>query len=208
MKILLVDDHALIRQGLRLAFQQTMGFKLTAEASSGIEALNLLATERFQVVVMDINLPDMNGLEVIRQMREQGDQTPVLVLSMHSEESLGLRAIRAGADGYMSKEAAPDDILQTLRRLAAGKKHFSPELMYRLLQKKAHEGAVPHDQLSDREYQVLCGLARGQSISGMAEALGLSPNTVSTYRARIIEKLGVETNADLTRYALLHQLID
>lgn len=208
MKILLVDDHALIRQGLRLAFQQTMGFKLTAEASSGIEALNLLATERFQVVVMDINLPDMNGLEVIRQMREQGDQTPVLVLSMHSEESLGLRAIRAGADGYMSKEAAPDEILQTLRRLAAGKKHFSPELMYRLLQKKAHEGAVPHDQLSDREYQVLCGLARGQSISGMAEALGLSPNTVSTYRARIIEKLGVETNADLTRYALLHQLID
>lgn len=208
MKILLVDDHALIRQGLRLAFQQTMGFKLTAEASSGIEALNLLATERFQVVVMDINLPDMNGLEVIRQMREQGDQTPVLVLSMHSEESLGLRAIRAGADGYMSKEAAPVDILQTLRRLAAGKKHFSPELMYRLLQKKAHEGAVPHDQLSDREYQVLCGLARGQSISGMAEALGLSPNTVSTYRARIIEKLGVETNADLTRYALLHQLID
>lgn len=208
MKVLLVDDHALIRKGLRLAFQETMGFRLSAEASTGSEALRLLLNEHFNAVIVDINLPDMNGLEVIRKLRERGDQTPVLVLSMHSEESLGLRAIRAGADGYMSKGAGPEDILRSLRRLAAGYKHFSPELMYRHLQKKGDAHNAPHDQLSDREYQVLCGLARGQSISSMAEALGLSPNTVSTYRARIMVKLNLESNADLTRYALMHQLIE
>jgi len=208
MNLLLVDDHALIRQGLRIAFQEAGGFAVLSEAATGAGALAALASRRCDAVIMDINLPDINGLDVIRTMRDRGDRTPVLVLSMHSEESLGYRAIRAGADGYLSKDAAPEEIAHALKQIVAGRKYFSVDVMYSFVNGDGRSGKKLHDQLSDREYQVMFGLARGQSVTQIADTLRISPNTVSTYRTRVLEKLGVDSNAALTRYALIHKLID
>ncbi len=208
MKLLIVDDHPLIRQGLAQVLRPSEGFVIRHEARTAAEALDYLRTESYDVVVLDINLPDQNGLELTKQFRSFNRHTPVLILSMLPEESLAIRSIKAGADGYVSKESPPETLVEALRKLAQGRKHFSPELLYRVAQGKSDLSAgAAHEKLSNREYQVLCMLAGGKSIAGIAEQLELSPNTVSTYRTRILEKLEMGSNADLTRYAIANQLI-
>jgi two-component system, NarL family, invasion response regulator UvrY len=209
LDILVVDDHPYIRQGLRMILQREPGISVKHEAGNAAEALALLQANSYAVVIMDINLPDQNGLEAIRQLRTGGNRVPVLVLSLHTEESLGMRAIQAGADGYLSKDSPPGELVQALHQLATGAKYFDAGLMHRLLAHLPGTGrAAPHDRLSDREYQVMCLLARGLSLAVIARKLEISPNTISTYRSRILEKLQVGNNAELTRYALTHQLID
>lgn len=208
MNLLIVDDHPLIRQGLAQVLRPSEGFVIRHEARTAAEALDYLRTESYDVVVLDINIPDQNGLELTKQFRSFNRHTPVLILSMLPEESLAIRSIKAGADGYVSKESPPETLVEALRKLAQGRKHFSPELLYRVAQGKSDLSAgAAHEKLSNREYQVLCMLAGGKSIAGIAEQLELSPNTVSTYRTRILEKLEMGSNADLTRYAIANQLI-
>lgn len=210
MNLLIVDDHPLIRDGLRRSLETEVDVRRIDEAGTAAAALSRLQCGDYDVAIMDMNLPDGSGLDVIRTLRERGSRLPMLVLSLHAEESLALRAIQAGADGYLRKDCTAEEVIDVLRRLAMGGKHFSTEVMVKLVRKNDgdEEIVAPHDRLSDREYQVMCLLARGMSLVEIAAQLRLSPNTVSTYRSRIFEKLGLDNNAALTRYALMHQLID
>lgn len=209
MNILIVDDHPLLRHGLRAFLEMASDIRIKHEAENGEIALSLLMTGEYDLVVMDVSLPDMDGLEAIRQLRLFNQDVLVLVLSMHAEESLAIRAIHAGADGFISKDSSPADILKAIRKLASGGKHFSSEVMYFALRNSGTRSlTLPHERLSDREYQVMCMLAGGKTISAIAGILERSPNTISTYRARIFEKLGIESNAELTRYAVTHRLIE
>jgi two-component system, NarL family, invasion response regulator UvrY len=209
LNLLVVDDHPYIRQGLRMVFQRERGIVVKHEAANATDAIRLLEMEKYDVVIMDINLPDQNGLEVIRQLRTSGNRVPVLVLSMHSEESLGGRAIQAGADGFLAKDSPPGQLVEALWQLASGGKYFSLGMMHRMLLHAPGDVAVErHEKLSDREYQVMCMLAKGLPLTAIATQLQISPNTISTYRTRIFDKLEVESNAALTRYALTHHLID
>lgn len=209
MNILIVDDHPLLRHGLRAYLEIASDIRIKHEAETGESALNLLLTGDYDLVVMDVSLPDMDGLEAIRQLRLFNQVVQVLVLSMHAEESLAIRAIHAGADGFVSKDSSPAEILKAIRKLETGGKNFSPEVMFHALKNSGTRSlALPHERLSDREYQVMCLLAGGKSISAIARILERSPNTISTYRARIFEKLGIESNAELTRYAVMHRLIE
>lgn len=208
MNLLIVDDHPLIRQGLAQVLRPSEGFVIRHEARTAAEALDYLRTESYDVVVLDINLPDQNGLELTKQFRSFNRHTPVLILSMLPEESLAIRSIKAGADGYVSKESPPETLVEALRKLAQGRKHFSPELLYRVAQGKSDLSAgAAHEKLSNREYQVLCMLAGGKSIAGIAEQLELSPNTVSTYRARILEKTGTRNDVEIALLAVRHALL-
>lgn len=208
MKILIVDDHPLVRHGLKQMLKGELPCEQILEAADGECALALLRETPVDLVILDINLPDQSGLDVIKQLRIINSVVPVLVLSMHLEGSIAMRAVRLGADGYVSKESPPEVLIQAIKRLRSGGKHFSSELMYQLLKASSNrETAALHDRLSDREYQVLCLLARGKPIASIAELLELSPNTISTYRTRILDKLNIQTNADLTRYAIEHEII-
>ena len=200
MKILVVDDHPFIREGLRRSFDHEQDVEISHEASTAAQALQLLRSEHFDVVIMDVNLPDGNGLDVVRELRNFKPLLPVLVLSLHAEDVMALRAIHAGADGYLRKDCTPTEMLRILRKLMAGGKHFTTEVMVRLVRKESGlELEAPHERLSDREYPVMCRIARGEPLTEIATALYLSPNTVSTDRMRSDGKMGMDHNARLPR---------
>ncbi|RTL38904.1 MAG: response regulator transcription factor [Rhodocyclaceae bacterium] len=208
MKCLIVDDHPLIREGVAQLFRQRRDLAVVHAAGDAAEALLCLNAHSYDIVIMDINLPDQSGIELVRHLREARQTMPVLMLSMLPEAGLALRCIKAGADGYVSKESPPDELMEAVRKLLCGRKHFSPEVLFKAAQvagRSLHDAG--HERLSDREFQVMCMLATGKSITLIAHSLQLSPNTVSTYRARILDKLGIESNAELTRFALQHGLV-
>lgn len=208
MNILIIDDHPMVRQGLRMTLQDA-GLVVKDEAGSAVEALALLKRQRYGLVIVDIDLPDFSGLDVIKSVRSYDTQLPVLVLSLHSEQNMSLRAIKAGANGFLCKTAPPETLLLAVQHIASGRKYFSSEVMYQLL-KQSEQNVTPlaHDALSDREYQVMCLIAKGSHVIEIAEQLGVTPTTVSTYRTRILEKMHMKNNAEMTRYALSHQLIN
>jgi len=209
MQILICDDHPLIRQGLKQTLSAEARFRVAAEASNAEEALALLSSATFDLLILDVNLPDRNGIDVLREIRKTHPSLPVLVLSLHTEYSVAMRAIKAGATGYLCKESAPEELILAVRKVGSGGSYLSTEMENLVLQHlSGRSGTQPHDALSDREYQVMCQLAAGKSISQIAETLQLSPNTVSTYRARVLEKMGLTNNSELTRYAVAHQLIN
>lgn len=209
MKLIIIDDHPMVRQGIKLTLSGEANVNIIAEASTGGEALSLL--QKFpdvNVLILDINLPDRNGFDVLLDIRRRWPRLPVLVFSIHAESTLGLRAIKAGASGFLNKESSPEALLTAVRRLATGATYVSSYLADLLVREIGGRFmATPHDQLSDREYQVMCMLATGRSISQIAEALHRSPSTISTYRSRILEKMGIASNAELTQYAIANQLI-
>lgn len=208
MKILIVDDHPLIRQGLKQVLLGELEVSACDEAGTATEALGLLRAGNYDILVLDINLPDRSGLAVLKEMRQFDERLPVLVLSIHPEGSLAVQALKAGANGYLSKESAPEELANALRRLAAGGSYITASLSEALvLEVSGRSAAEPHDILSDREYQVMCMLATGQSIVEIAATLRLRTTTISTYRARILDKMGMKSNAELTRYAISRQLI-
>jgi len=207
MNILIIDDHPMVRQGLRMTLQDA-GIIVKDEAGCGEDGIVLLQSNQYDLVIIDIDLPDISGLEVITNLRTHNAGLPILVLSLHPEKDHALRSIKAGADGYLSKTASPEALLSAVHRLINGGKVFSPEVMYALLKHAGEaEVAAAHDALSDREYQVMCLIAVGHHISEIARRLKITPTTVSTYRTRILDKLALNNNADLTRYALAHKLI-
>lgn len=206
-KILIADDHAVVRGGLRRFLAEAADCRIAGEASSGAETLALVKAEDWDLLLLDIGLPDINGLEVLRRIKRTRPGLPVLIFSMYAEDEHAMTALEAGAAGYLPKDSAPGEILEAIRRGCRGERYLSPQLTEKLLAGTAAAGRKqPHHALSAREFEVLLGLSRGETIISIAESMHLSPKTVSTYRSRLLEKLELDNNAALTRYVLAHKL--
>jgi len=208
IRVLIADDHALVRRGLRELLEEETDISLAAEAATASDLMVLARREAWDVAVVDLNLPDANGLDVLKNLKAQFPDRPVLILSMHPEDQYAVRALRAGAAGYLNKEGAPDELLAAVRKAARGGRYVSDALAERLATELGGREGPLHERLSDREFQVLRLIASGRTATEMATAMHLSVKTVSTYRARILEKMGLRHNAELTRYALEHRLIE
>jgi two-component system invasion response regulator UvrY len=209
LKILIADDHPVFRRGLRQIIEEAPDLIVIAEAADGAEALLKARAGSCDVVLLDITMPVKNGIDTLSQLKHERPALPVLVLSMHPEEQYAVRALRAGAAGYLTKESAPEELVAAIRKVCAGGKYVSASLAEHLASIVLREGeSLPHDTLSRREYQVMCLIASGKTVSEVARELTLSVKTVSTYRARILEKLQVKNNAELMRYATQNQLVE
>lgn len=208
-KILIADDHALVRAGLRQFLQEDGRFTSIAEASTGLQTLDMLRGARFDLLILDINMPDRGGLDILKHVRAGHPDTKVLVLSGYPERQYALNVLKAGASGYLSKDGAPAELLKAVTLVLAGRRYVSASLAELL----ASELDVDHDKpvhagLSEREFQIFCKLATGQSVSDIANELSLSVKTVSTYRTRVLDKMCFQSNADITTYALRNGLIN
>jgi DNA-binding NarL/FixJ family response regulator len=209
VRILIADDHALVRAALKRFLEEEGSFLEVGEAGSGSQTLDRLREGAWHVVVLDINMPDRSGIDVLRHIRAGHPDTRVLVLSGFPERQYAVHALRAGASGYLSKEAPPEELLKAIKTVVAGRRYVSAALAELLAADLSGDSEQPlHAKLSTREFQILCKLAAGVSVSGIGKELSLSVKTVSTYRSRILEKMGLKTNADLTSYALKNGLID
>jgi DNA-binding NarL/FixJ family response regulator len=207
-KILLVDDHNIVRQGLRNLIALESDLEVAGEASSGVEALKLVRNNNYDVVVLDISMPDKNGVDTLHDLRHISPDLPVLILSGYAEEQYALNLIRSGCKGYLSKDADSDEIIKAIRTIASGKRYISAELAELMSNELSHPSEkLLHETLSDREFQVLFKLAGGLSPTEIANELNISIKTVSTYRTRILEKMSLKTNADLTYYAIKNELV-
>jgi len=209
IKVVVVDDHAVVREGLKRIIAENVGMTVTAEAGDGNEALRTIRSQPCDVVVLDITMPNKSGLDVLKQLHAESPRLPVLVLSMHPEDQYAVRVLRAGGAGYLTKETAPAKLVQAIRKVVRGGKYVSPSLAEKLVYDLGGNTDKPvYEVLSDREYQVLCLIASGKTVSGIADELGLSVKTISTYRVRILEKLNMKNNAEITRYAIKEGLVD
>lgn len=207
IRILIVDDHAIVGGGLKQFLSNVGGFEVAGQARTAMEALSMLKTKRWDLLLLDIGLPDINGIEVLRRVKRDQPELPVLVFSMHAEDDYAMTVLDAGAIGYLQKDSAPEEILVAIRRASAGERYLSPMLADKLLSgTMSLPRKLPHDSLSVREFDVMHMLSRGVPITEIAERLYLSPKTVSTYRARVLEKLGLSHNADITRYVVENKL--
>jgi two-component system invasion response regulator UvrY len=210
MRILIADDHSVVRRGIRQILADAFGELVTGEASNAAEALEMIGNQDWDAVVLDISMPGQSGLEAIKEIRKSRPKLPILVLSIHPEDHFAARVFKAGASGYMTKETAPEELVDAINRVIAGKKYVSVAFAEKLAAnlEKGVNDAPPHKRLSDREYEVLLLIASGNSLSEIAEQLSLSVKTISTYRSRILEKTDLHSNADLVRYAIAHGLIE
>ncbi len=209
IRVLLADDHAVVRAGLRGILDDTGDIEVAAEAANGQEVLARVREGDFDLAVLDMSMPGRSGLELIKLVKAEKPKLRNLILSMHSEEQYAVRALKAGASGYLSKESAADQLVAAIRRVAAGGAYVSPETAERLALGAARGGdALPHTRLSDREFQVFQLIASGRSITEIAQQLTLSAKTVSTHKTRLMEKMGLANQAELIRYALEHKLLD
>jgi two-component system, NarL family, invasion response regulator UvrY len=205
-RVLLVDDHAVVRRGLRQIIAEESETWTTGEAPNAATALNLLRDQYWDAVVLDVTMPDKNGLELLSEIKRSLPKLPCLMLSMHPEDQFALRALKLGAAGYLTKESAPDELMNALRKVVGGGRYVSQALAVRLAFPDACEGPHP-ELLSEREYQVLKLIASGNTISEIARVLALSVKTISTYRARVLTKMRMRNNAELTYYAIQNGLI-
>jgi len=208
IRVLIADDHAIVRQGLRAILSDTTDMVVAGEAENGIRALQLLRDGNWDVVLMDVNMPDRNGIDTLKLVKKEFPKLPVLMLSMHPEEQYAVRALKAGASGYLSKQSAPEQLVLAIRQVASGKKYVSAEVAEQLATAITEDDRAPHERLSDREYQTLCMIASGKTLTQIGEELNLSVKTVSVYRARLLEKMKLKNNAELTHYGLKHGLVE
>jgi len=209
MKILIADDHPLVRQGLKQLLAAEPDMTVVGEAKNADETLELARSLEWDVLILDYSMPGGNGLVVLKEIKRSYPRRPVLVLSMHPEDSIAISVLRAGAAGYINKECASEELTVAIRKAVSGGKYVSTSLAEKLaLELEDGTRARPHESLSDREYRVMWMIASGKSITHIAEELFLSPNTISTYRIRILKKLKLEHNADLVRYAIKHRLME
>jgi DNA-binding NarL/FixJ family response regulator len=209
IRVLIADDHAIVRHGLRQIVSFTDDIEVAAEAENAAQVIRAVREQPLDVVLLDISMPDRNGIEVLKQLRREHPRLAVLMLTMHSEDEFGVRAIRAGAAGYLTKQSAPVQLVNAIRRVHQGHKYISAELAEELASRINGEAdQPPHEALSDREFQTLRMIASGKRLAEIAAALALSPKTVSVYRARVMEKLRLRNNAELMRYAIRHRLVD
>lgn len=209
IRVLIADDHAVLRRGLADVLSEARDIVVRGEAGSCREVLAKLRQGDWDVVVLDLNFPDGNGLDLLREIKRERPKLPILILTIASEDQYAVRALRSGASGYLTKESAPEELVQAVRKVVAGGRYVSPKLAERLavmIDRDADQ--PPHDQLSEREFQVFRLLASGRAVSQVAEDLHLSVKTVSTYRARVLEKMNLSTNAELTVYAVRNHLVE
>ena len=208
IEVLLADDHAIIRDGLKKILADTDDMVVAGEAMNGHAALDLVRERNWGLVVLDLSMPGRSGVELIKLIKTERPQCPVLIFSMHPEEQYAVRALRAGASGYLSKEGDSDLILPALRKVAAGGVYFSARVAELLVSEAApHAQSLPHTRLSDREYQIFDRIVRGLSLTAIAHELSLSIKTVSTHKSHIMSKMEMKNQVDLVRYAISHQLI-
>jgi DNA-binding NarL/FixJ family response regulator len=208
IEVLLADDHAIIRDGLKKILADTEDMVVAGEAMNGHAALDLVRERNWGLVVLDLSMPGRSGVELIKLIKTERPQCPVLIFSMHPEEQYAVRALRAGASGYLSKEGDSDLILPALRKVAAGGVYFSARVAELLVSEAApHAQSLPHTRLSDREYQIFDRIVRGLSLTAIAHELSLSIKTVSTHKSHIMSKMEMKNQVDLVRYAISHQLI-
>jgi DNA-binding NarL/FixJ family response regulator len=209
IQVLLADDHAIVRAGLKELLQDTGDIQVAGEATNGQEVMAQIRARDFDVAVLDMTMPGRSGIELIKQVKDEKPKLRILVLTMHSEEQYAVRALKAGASGYLTKEAAADQLVAAIRRIAGGGAYVSPETAERLvLAAVPRAEAAPHTLLSDREFQVLQMIAGGRTVGEIAKRLSLSVKTVSTHKTRILQKMGLSNQAELIRYALEHKLLD
>jgi two-component system, NarL family, invasion response regulator UvrY len=207
IKVIVVDDHPVVRRGLKQIIEDEPDMEVAGEAKNAGECFSLVRKTDCTLVVLDITLPDRNGFDVLKQLKYEYPNLPILILSVHSEDQYGLRFIKAGASGYLMKEGAPEELVKAIRKVTAGDKYISASLAEKLVSHLDASDKPPHENLSDREFQILCMIAQGKSLKSIAGELYIDEKTVSTYRSRIMEKMKMCTNSDLTRYALENKLI-
>ncbi len=207
INVIIADDHPVVRRGLKQVLEESADILMAAETGSGEELLKAVRERDFDVALLDITMPGKGGLETLKLLKALKPELPVLMLSVHSEDQFALRSIKAGAAGYLTKESAPAELVKAIRQVVGGRSYISPAFAEKLangLRRDVHR--LPHERLSDREVQVLCMLAAGKTVSGIAAELYISVKTVSTYRCRLLEKMGLTTNAELIAYAIRNNL--
>ena len=208
-RILIVDDHAIVREGLKQILAEVDDIEVAGEADCSRVALQMARREPWDLVLMDISMPDRSGLETLELMRKEHPGIKVLMLSMHRETQYAVRALKTGAAGYLNKQSAPDQLVDAIRLVASGKKYISAEVAQELASQVSGERtSLPHEGLSNREYQTLCMIASGLPVSAIADQLALSVKTISMYRARLLKKMQLKNNAELTHYAIKQGLLD
>lgn len=207
--VLIADDHAIVRQGLKQILSETDDLVVAGEADDGAEALQLARQQQWNVFLLDVSMPNRNGIDTLKQLKKEFPKLPVLMLSMHPEEQYAVRALKAGASGYLTKQSAPEQLVTAIRQVAGGRKYVSPTVAMQLADAIANDSdseQPPHELLSDREYEVLKLIATGKTLTQIAEELNLAVATISTFRARILTKLGLSSTAEMIRYGLEHGL--
>ena len=209
IKILIADDHAIVREGLKQIVAEEKDILVEGEAENSEQLMELLEKGKWSLVVLDINMPGKSGLEALKDIKLQYPELPVLILSMFSEDQYGIRAIKAGASGYLKKVSAPTELVTAIRKIVSGGKYINPSLAEKLADKFGDTSKISlHENLSDREYQIMCNIALGKSAEEIAQDLSISINTVYTYRNRILDKMSMKSNVELTQYVLSNKLIE
>ena len=209
IRIIIADDHPIVRAGMKQIISEASDMMVADEASDGHKLLSKIKKGNFDVVILDITMPHMDGLDVLKQLKIEKPKLPVIILSIHPEDQYALRVLKEGASAYVTKTSAPDELINAIRKVFRGGKYISPSIAEKLaFQLDANFEEMPHEALSDREYQVLCTLASGKTVMEIADGLSLSAKTVSTYRSRILEKMDMKNNAELIHYAVQNKLVD
>ena len=206
IKVCLVDDHQMMRKGLKQLIQGSKDIRVVDEVSNAEEFLALLKNKLWDVVILDISLPDKNGLHILKDIRAKTKNMPVLVLTMYDEDQYGIRILKAGANGYMTKDSDPEDLLNAIRKVNAGSRHISPKLTELLADNLQKTSSANHESLSDREFEVFKLIGQGKTLSEIGHKFNLSIKTISTYRTRILSKMGFDNNADIIRYCIKNQI--
>ena len=209
INILIVDDHLIVREGIKRIINDTQDMKIISEAANGHEAMDLICKNQYDLILLDISMPGQNGLQTLKLIKKHNKNMPVLMLSMHSEEQYAMRTIKAGASGYLTKDAASSQLVTAIRKINKGRKFISKEVAELLTTSLFHnEDKDPHEFLSDREFEILKMIAKGKTTKNIGEELSLSPKTVSTFRSRILKKLDMKNNSDLIHYTIDYNLTD
>lgn len=209
IKVLIADDHSIVRQGLKQILADIPDMEIFGEASSGDEALRFIRGEGWNVMLLDIAMPGKNVMELIKLAKQQSPHLPILILSMYPEDQYAIRMLRAGADGYLNKESAPEQLVEAIRKVAKGGKYVSQTMADKLIDELNSKHETPlHATLTDREFQVFCGIYYGKSVTDLAQQMALSVKTISTYRTRLMKKMNMSTNAEIIHYAIKNNLLD
>ena len=207
IRVIIVDDHPVVRRGLKQIVAAEQDMQVVGEAENAREALHVIRQTPCDAVVLDITMPDASGLDVLNQLKHERPTLPVLIMSIHEEEQYAHRVLKAGASGYLMKNSIPEELIKAIRKITSGGRYISPSLAEMLASEFASPETPLHEKLSDREFQIMCLIASGKSLKEIGGALCISGKTVSSYRSRILEKMSMSNNSDLTRYALEHHLI-